>query len=183
MLLVVIGKTASGKTMLRNKLVTMGFIPVVTTTTRPKRSGEIDGKDYHFVSDDKFKELIEDGYFMEYKTYNTLNGVWYYGSPLNEIEDSEDKNKIIILTPAGYRDFKLYYPNIKHKSIYLYSNLKTIKNRLNERNDPKESQRRIEADLTDFKGIEEEVDKIFYNNDGQDIDELSNKIFNYCMNE
>ena len=38
----------------------------VSATTRPMRPGEVDGRDYHFVSDAEFDELIADGEFLEW---------------------------------------------------------------------------------------------------------------------
>jgi guanylate kinase len=38
----------------------------VSATTRPIRPGEVDGKDYHFVSTEKFKDMVADGAFLEW---------------------------------------------------------------------------------------------------------------------
>ena len=49
--------------------------------------------------------------------------------------------------------------------------------RLKKRNDKNDSsQRRLEHDNEDFKGAEFIVDKIVYNNDGEDIDKVTEKI-------
>ena len=59
-------------------------------------------------------------------------------------------------------------------------NIKTIKNRLKKRGDKKEeAARRIEADLADFKGLEDKVDHIVYNNDRNTIPEVVDKIISY----
>ena len=65
-------------------------------------------------------------------------------------------------------------------SFYIYSNLETVKKRLNKRGGNKEeAARRIESDLIDFKGFENEVDKVIYNNDGTDISDVINRILSY----
>ena len=65
-------------------------------------------------------------------------------------------------------------------SIYIYANNATIKKRLIKRgDDPKEAQRRLEHDNEDFKGIENEVDKIVYNNDGANMNDVVKKIIEY----
>lgn len=102
MAIIIFGKTASGKSRIVNELVKRGYKKIVTTTTRPARKGEVDGIDYNFITDDEFKELINTRYFAEWKKYDTVDGTWYYGSPLDEISRSDNKS-IVILTPDGYR--------------------------------------------------------------------------------
>ena len=68
--------------------------------------------------------------------------------------------------------------------IYIYANNATIKERLRSRGDDKsEAQRRLEHDNSDFKGVENEVDKIFYNNKGNNIDDVVNKIVAWLEKE
>lgn len=174
-ILIIIGKTASGKDSVVKKLVENGYNKVITYTTRQMRKGEKQDITYHFISEEEFKRKIEGGFFAEYKTYNTEFGVWYYGTALEDFENADDKS-VIILTPDGYRDVinKLTKRPI---SIYLYANNQTIKKRLIKRDDdPKEAERRLLHDNEDFKGIENEVDKIVYNNDGANIDDVVQKI-------
>ena len=55
-----------------------------------------------------------------------------------------------------------------------------VRKRLSKRgDDPKEVERRIKSDLEDFKNFESEANKIVYNNDGIDIDEVINKILDF----
>ena len=55
-----------------------------------------------------------------------------------------------------------------------------MKKRLSKRgDDTKEVERRIKSDLEDFKNFESEADKIVYNNDGTDIDEVIKKILEF----
>lgn len=178
MITVLIGKTASGKTRIIEELQKRGYNRIVTTTTRQIRCGEVDGIDYNFVSAKEFKQKIEDEYFAEWKTYLTKKGIWYYGSPLNEFENANDKS-VIILTPDGLREVLGILKN-KPTVLYIYANNSTIKNRLMERGDSKEeAQRRLEHDNEDFKGAEKLADKIFYNNNGTDLTNLVNKIVSY----
>lgn len=67
------------------------------------------------------------------------------------------------------------------KSIYIYANNETIKKRIIKRGDKKEeAERRVSFDMRDFKGIECEIDKIVYNNDGADIDNVVESIV-FCL--
>lgn len=182
-MIVLIGKTASGKTTILNKLVSgYGYKKIITYTTRPIRPNEKQGDTYHFISEDEFKQKIDNGFFAEYKTYNTEFGVWYYGTALEDLENADNKTAII-LTPDGYRDIvrKL---STKPKAIYIYANNTTIEQRLLARGDDKnEAQRRLDHDNIDFYCIESEVDKIVNNNKGDDIRDVVNEIVSLIEKE
>lgn len=76
-MLVLIGKSASGKTEIAQILVKKyGFHPIVTYTTRPMRKDEIADITYHYISNEEFLKKVEEGFFAEWKKYNTANGVW-----------------------------------------------------------------------------------------------------------
>ena len=179
-MLILLGKTSSGKDAVKNKLVKdYGFRPIVTYTTRPMRPKETDGITYHFISEEDFKAKIEDGFFLEYKKYHTEQGIWYYGSSWQDYERSDDKT-VIILTPSGYEDFLRELPDVKHTSIYLYANNTTIKNRLIKRGDSKdEAERRLKSDNRDFKDAQALAQKIVYNNAGARLEDVCNKILEY----
>lgn len=179
MFTVIVGKTASGKSTIVDKLVSLyGFKKIITYTSRPLRKGEKEGNAYHFISTEEFKGKIENSFFAEWKTYKTVEGIWYYGTALEDLENADD-NSIIILTPQGYRDVceKLEKKPI---CIYIYANNSTIKKRLFTRGDDKEEAvRRLEHDNEDFKDFEYEADKIFHNNDGYKLDEVIEKILKF----
>lgn len=59
MLTILIGMSASGKdAILRELVANHGFREIVTTTTRPMRKGEVNGKDYNFISRKEFEKGI-----------------------------------------------------------------------------------------------------------------------------
>ena len=175
-MLILCGRTLSGKDTIVNELLNHGYKRITTYTTRPMRKGEKQNVTYHFISEDEFKQKIEDGFFAEYKTYNTEFGVWYYGTALEDLENADD-NTVIILTPQGYRDVKDKLLSNNVTCIYIYASNSTLKKRLLKRgDDPKEADRRMQHDNQDFKGFEMEADKIVYNNEGTDIDEVVEKI-------
>ena len=64
LILIISGLSGSGKDTVINRLKeisTVDFHFVVTCNTRKRREGEIDGKDYHFITRKKFLEMIENG--------------------------------------------------------------------------------------------------------------------------
>ena len=112
MLLILIGKSGSGKdAVMRELTANHDFERIVSTTTRPMRVGEQEGREYHYISKEQFLEGIEHGDFLEYRSYNTIfNGesdTWYYGSPKKKLE--EGKNSIAILDVQGAQDYISYY--------------------------------------------------------------------------
>lgn len=170
-ILVICGKTASGKDLVRNILVDKyNYNPIVTYTSRPPRKGEKQDITYHFISTDEFIEKINNGFFAEWNSHVTNNGIWYYGTALDDCMNTSDKD-VIILTPDGVRDLKNNDVNLI--VVYLYSNLKTIRHRLEFRGDDlKEVERRISSDIKDFKDAEMLADRIVYNNLNDNIDNV-----------
>lgn len=174
-LIVLCGKTASGKTAVRNELKKKGYQPILTYTTRPKRKGETN-KDYNFISEEKFKNGIAGDKFAEYKSYTVATGeTWYYGCTKESL--SGQKDGVIILTPQGYRDVKDQLPK-NHVCIYLYANRSTILDRLKMRGDNNsEIVRRMSADDIDFQGFQNEDGvKVVYNSDDKTIKDVVERI-------
>ena len=63
---------------------------LVSYTSRPMRQNESEGSPYHFISKDKFKEMIANDEFIECREYHTLvNDIpetWYYGMHKDEVD-------------------------------------------------------------------------------------------------
>lgn len=179
-MIVLIGKTCSGKTTIANELMKSGFYKVITTTSRDIRENETQDIDYYFVSNDKFIEKIRNNEFVEWKSYNTVNGVWYYGITYENLQQTDDRS-VLIITPRGLKELLDKGYNIT--SIYIYANNDTIKKRLIDRGDSKdEAERRLLSDNEEFKHAEELVDRIFYNNSTDNISDVVNKIIEYISN-
>ena len=118
-----------GKTTLTKKIQQKypNFKISVSHTTRPPRSNEVDGVDYHFVSKDNFKKLIKDDKFYEYaKIFDN-----YYGT-LKQSVDSAIKSNDIIFDIDWQGTKKLSkFKNLNLIKIYLITeNKEELKNRL-----------------------------------------------------
>lgn len=175
MLTVILGKTCSGKSTIVRKLCgKYNYNKILTYTTRPKREHEKDGVDYHFIDDETFSHFRELGKFAEYKSYHVAGGnTWWYGSILGDLDD--DKDYLIILTPQGLRDVQDELDSFA--SIYIYTNRDTMKKRLIKRGDDvNEASRRMMRDNEDFNGVENEVNRIVYNNTDNDIDDVVDRV-------
>jgi len=93
-LLVVSGPSGVGKSTITNKLRTdERFWISVSVTTRRIRTGEVDGVDYHFVSDDKFEEMIKADEFLEFAEFAGAK----YGTPKKAVESALQSGKNVIL--------------------------------------------------------------------------------------
>lgn len=72
----------------------------VSATNRKPREGEVDGVNYHFLSDERFKELVAEGAFVEYEQVYPGR---YYGTLRSEIEKSlaEGHNVLLDIDVCG----------------------------------------------------------------------------------
>ena len=78
LLIVISGPSGSGKDTVMQRMKERGlpFHFVVTATTRPKRTNEIQGKDYFFVSKEEFARMIEENELIEYAiVYGDYKGI------------------------------------------------------------------------------------------------------------
>ena len=101
------GASGSGKTTLLNRLVDTGkFSDIVSHTTRAPRPGEVDGKSYHFVTPDKFDQILNDNGFMEHVKFNGVN----YGVSRAEADKvfKDDKFAVLIVEPNGLIQINKY---------------------------------------------------------------------------
>ena len=155
-MLVLIGPSASGKT--ESAKIMMNRYPisrVVTSTTREKRINEIDGFDYHFFTEEQFKNLKSENYFFETAIYNNH----FYGTPRNELGD----DKFIILEPQGLKSFLEEQP-CPMVAIYLKTDESIRVQRMKERKDKlSDIKKRIASDRHDFnlehiQGLDKVID-------------------------
>lgn len=166
MIIALVGESGSGKTTLANYVSSKecenaNLKKVVAYTTRPKRDLEVDGVDYYFINDYQFKRMIVDD-FVEFNCYRG----WKYGTKIN-FDDGDDK--VVILTPAGVRNLKVYlknHPEIKEKVLVVYlcvdrsSRLIKI---LERGDDIDEGYRRNLTEVGQFDSFDKECDYILFN--------------------
>ena len=152
-IIILCGQSGCGKNTLEEKLVNNHFERIVTNTTRPPREGEIDGKDYNFITDFDFYALIAQNKMIEWRKYNTEFGVWYYGSSSQNI-DLTKHDYVVILTLDGAQAFIEYFG--RENCIVFYIDCpKSIREKRAKSRDPKgfnqeEWDRRAKADKADF---------------------------------
>ena len=161
MIIVLVGKTASGKTTVANELCKHGYKRIITYTTRPMRENETQDVDYHFISDEQFNKMVENNEFTEYKRYNTAHGVWSYGSVVTSEQELSDDCYVIILTPQGLRDLSKKIS--RYIAFYLNVSLESQLERLRKRGDEEQQIiKRLINDDKDFENVLDIVDNGFF---------------------
>ncbi len=137
--LVVCAPSGAGKTTLikrlREEFPNFGFS--ISYTTRAPREGEVDGKDYHFISIKEFKEKRDAGFFAEFARVHGN----FYGSPLKATLDqlNEGKDLIFDVDVQGASQLRLSLPFAVYTFIVPPS-IEELERRLRERGTDAERQ-------------------------------------------
>jgi guanylate kinase len=110
-LIVITGPSGVGKGTLVRSLLTRHpeLYLSISATTRQPRPGEIDGKDYYFVSKQQFESAIEQGELLEWAEYAGN----YYGTPKTSVEEQINRGKWVLLEIEliGARIVKKIFPD------------------------------------------------------------------------
>ncbi|MBO5526714.1 MAG: guanylate kinase [Erysipelotrichaceae bacterium] len=106
------GASSVGKGMIREKLLEdkdMNLFFSISETTRPMKEGEVDGKDYYFVSHKAFADSVKNKELLEYTEFNG----YYYGTPKAQVDFlvNKGKNVLIEVEAQGVGPIKLNIPD------------------------------------------------------------------------
>ncbi|MFW5992241.1 MAG: guanylate kinase [Halanaerobiaceae bacterium] len=112
----------------------------VSATTRAKREGEIEGKDYFFLTEDRFFQMVEQDMFIEWAEVHNN----YYGTPRNYVENilQEGKDIILEIDIQGARQVQKTYP----EAIFVFllpPSLKELEKRLDKRGTENDQNRAV----------------------------------------
>ncbi len=132
LLVVLSGPSGAGKDAILSRLKesALSLFYVVTFTTRPRRPGEADGHDYHFVSSEKFRDLRDEGELLEWaEVYGHL-----YGVPKEPLRQalSEGRDVVLKVDIQGATTIKKILP----QAVFIFimpSSLEELRHRLEER--------------------------------------------------
>lgn len=157
MVVVLVGKSGSGKDSISNYLTTyLKYNKVVNCTTRPPRINEVEGVDYYFLDDEEFEDLDKKCKFIETNKYNG----WSYGFLYNEIKNTD--HPMVVANPMTIHklkeafDCKIIYIKAQDKLRYI--------RQINRGDDILEIALRSERDKATFSNIEDYVDIAVENN-------------------
>ena len=152
------GKSASGKDTVFSRLIDdnkLSLERMVPYTTRPMRSGEKDGVEYHFTDIDGLKSLRDDGKVIEERCYHTVHGDWYYFT-VDDENVSKEKDYLLIGTLEVYEKLVAFYGSDRVVPVYIEiddgERLSRALSRERSQSEPKYAEmcRRYLADCEDF---------------------------------
>lgn len=175
MIIILLGASGSGKSTIEHKLaVHHGYEKIVSYTTRQPRANEKNGKDYYFTTNDTFNKMLNQNLFAEHDEYSQGR---LYGTLKS---DYTEGNKVVVLTPNGFRQIRQNCKSEKIFTVLVDSNLGTRIKRYIDRcgidkftfDDKNEIAARVEQDFGMFLGLEKEVDLVVHNNEGTDIKDV-----------
>ena len=100
----------------------------ISTTTRAPRAGEVDGRDYFFVSRESFEEDIEAGNFLEHAQVHGN----YYGTSLKPVREALDADKLVIfdIDVQGHRLVRARLDDITTSAFITPPTLSELEQRL-----------------------------------------------------
>ncbi|MEG2539274.1 MAG: guanylate kinase, partial [Clostridium sp.] len=96
----------------------LGLTPLVTYTTRPIRSGEVNGCEYFFTDLETLNKYREDSKVIECRVYATVNGDWHYAT-VDDGQLDKDINYILITTLDSYTSLKNYFSSDRVIPFYV----------------------------------------------------------------
>lgn len=176
--IILTGASGSGKSMIENELTNYGYKKIISYTTRKPRIGEKNGKDYWFINNDTFKEMLDEGLFAEYEEYSQGR---FYGTLKS---DYVEGNNVAVLTPNGIRQVKRNLPNTDIYSVLVNADLGTRMLRYINRigsnkftyDDKNELCSRTDRDFGMFLGMDKEVHLVVENNYNRNIKDVVSDI-------
>lgn len=118
----VMGKSATGKDTIYQKLLhenKWNLKRIIPYTTRPIREGEVEGREYHFCTEETVQRLEEEGRIVELRAYDTVYGIWKYFTVDDGNIQLEKENYLLIGTLEAYTKIRDYFGADQVLPIYI----------------------------------------------------------------
>jgi len=148
-LFLIVGPSGSGKGTVIHELKKKfgGFIYPISYTTREIRDGEKPDDVYHFISKEKFEDMIKNDEFLEYAIVHSNN---YYGTPKKDILDPVKNGSVVVreVDIQGFHSIQKLIPKENLVSIFMtVSNIEDLRGRIKRRAEisDEELERRLQS--------------------------------------
>ena len=117
------GKSATGKDTVYRRLREMfpGMGTIVLYTTRPRREGESEGREYHFIDEAGLCGFREAGRVIECRTYQTVAGPWSYATVDDGSFDVDKRDYLVIGTLESYLAVRGYFSAERVIPLYIWT--------------------------------------------------------------
>nr|MDE5553487.1 guanylate kinase [Malacoplasma sp.] len=135
-IIIISGPSGVGKKTIIDQVINdknLNLVYSISMTTRQPRTGEKNGVDYFFVSDEEFKKSIENNELLEWAEFANNK----YGTPLSNLRNKtkEGKNVILEIEVQGASNVKRILKRDEFISIFIIPpSIKELKKRLQKRN-------------------------------------------------
>ena len=180
-LIVVSGFSGAGKGTIMNQLMKEypdTYALSISATTRSPRPGEVHGKEYFFLSEKEFEDMIESGALLEYAQYVDH----YYGTPKSYVQQQLEAGKDVILEVEIQGALKVKKANPDALLLFVTPpSAKELKRRLAGRGTEEESviDSRLSRAWQEAQGVED-YDYLVVNGD---LEEAVQKVHTMIQNE
>lgn len=182
------GKSSCGKDTLYKRILSEGNLPLktlVSYTTRPIRSGETNGVEYYFLTEEQLTSLEQENKIIELRAYHTVHGIWKYFTVNDHQIDLLKNDYLVIGTLESFQTLRAYFGSDRLVPLYIEvdpgERLQRALNRERLQQEPKYAElcRRFLADEADFsleKLTQAGITDIFHNNN---LDDCLSELITY----
>ena len=162
LLIAIVGGSGSGKSTLEDEIIIHdGFRKAVSYTTRDKRDGEHNGREYHFITEQEFSKSVVNNEMLEHVTFAGNS----YGLSKKEFEKNDD-HLVFVVEPNGLNQILDYIEenNLDVEPLIIYMDIlekERFKNMVKRGDNPVAIQDRLKQEtiVSDFAkfGIEPQI--------------------------
>ena len=154
-ILIITGPSGCGKSSLLKEVFKKekNIYFSISTTTRKKRDGEVEGKDYHYIDEEEFKQDIENGLFLEWAKVHGN----YYGTSLISVIKALKKGELVIfdIDVQGHKAINERFKSITTSLFISTKDQITLQKRLQNRgtDTPKSVETRLKNAVSEMTNI------------------------------